>query len=211
MNIKSFVFSPFQVNTYIINDSTNECVIIDPACYDPEEQKQLKEYIASNQLTPKHLLFTHCHLDHVFGSAFVSKLFQLDASAHKNEEFNNQNAIHAAAMYGVRMDHPAPINIYLDESDSVRFGNSRLNILFIPGHTAGSLLYFNEKENFIISGDVLFQGSIGRTDLPGGDYSALISGIKSKLFKFKDEMIVYPGHNESTTIGNEKRFNPFLS
>jgi hydroxyacylglutathione hydrolase len=159
MNIQTFVFSPFEVNTYIIHNRTGECVIIDPACYFPSEQKKLTDYIDNNALKPLHLLFTHCHLDHVFGSAFVSSRYNLDPKAHKNEESNNKNAVHAAHLYGIDMKEPAVLKTFIDEQDQIRFGQSELNILYIPGHTAGSLLFYCQTNKFVISGDVLFEGN----------------------------------------------------
>jgi glyoxylase-like metal-dependent hydrolase (beta-lactamase superfamily II) len=210
MKIQTLVFSPFQVNTYIISDPTGECVIIDPACYFPEEQKRLTDYISSKGLKPVRFLLTHCHLDHVFGSAFVQNTYRLDPNAHRDEVSNNNNATHAAQLYGVEMKEPAPVNSFIDENTTIRFGNSELKVFHIPGHTAGSLVYYNEDEQFAIVGDVLFDGSIGRTDLPGGNYDALISGIKEKLFNLHNNTKVYPGHGQATTIGKEKSSNPFL-
>ena len=210
MKIHTLVFSPFQVNTYIISDPSGECVIIDPACYFPEEQKRLTDYISSEGLIPVRFVLTHCHLDHVFGSAFVQNTYNLDPIAHRDEVSNNNNATHAAQLYGVEMKEPAPIIAFVDENTTIRFGNSELKIFHIPGHTAGSLVYYNEEDQFAIVGDVLFDGSIGRTDLPGGNFDALISGIKEKLFKLHNNTKVYPGHGLPTTIGKEKSSNPFL-
>jgi hydroxyacylglutathione hydrolase len=211
MKIQTFVFSPFEVNTYVIYDQTGECVIIDPACYDNGEQTQLTEFISENHLKPVHLLFTHCHLDHVFGSAFVSNRYHLEPSAHKNEESNNTNAVHAARLYGINMEAPVALKSFIDEQNQIRYGQSVLNIFFIPGHTAGSLLFYNLLEKFVISGDVLFDGSIGRTDLPGGNFESLITGIREKLFSLPDDIVVYPGHGHTTTIGKERKSNPFFN
>ncbi len=210
MEIFTLVFSPFEVNTYVISDPSGECVIIDPACNNKEEQTYFYRFINEKNLKPRHLLQTHCHLDHVFGSAFVCSTFLLEPEAHSDEEFNNQNAVNAAKIYGIKMQTPHPINKYLDEKNTIKFGNSELKILHIPGHTAGSLLFYNETEKLIIAGDVLFNGSIGRTDLPGGNYELLISGINDKLMQLPEDTVVYPGHGETTTIGKEKKTNPYL-
>jgi hydroxyacylglutathione hydrolase len=211
MKIQTFIFSPFEVNTYIIYDKNGECVIIDPACYHPNEEQLLIKFIEDHKLKPVHLLFTHCHLDHVFGSAFVSSQFNLEPKAHKNEEFNNSNTVLAAQMYGLKMNTPPPLKSFIDDQNTIRFGNSELKIIFIPGHTTGSLLYYSDMENFVIAGDVLFDGSIGRTDLPGGNFDMLITGIKDKLFNLPPNTIVYPGHGPDTTIDKEKRTNPFFN
>jgi hydroxyacylglutathione hydrolase len=211
MKVHLLTFSPFEVNTYIVSDKSKECVIIDPACYNKEEEEYLTNYISFNNLKPVRLIQTHCHLDHVFGNKFVCDTYQLKTEASKEEEFNLNNAEHAAKLYGVEMKKPYPIETFIKEGDTVKFGFSQLNVLHVPGHTAGSLVYYSEKDNFAIVGDVLFKGSIGRTDLPGGDYETLISQIKAKLLNFDKDMIVYSGHGPETTIGDERGNNPFLS
>ncbi len=210
MQIKRFTFSPFQINTYIVFDQSKECVIIDPGCYNDTECQQLANYISENNLKPVRILQTHCHLDHVFGSKFVCESYNLEPEAHKEEVLNNDYASDAAELYGLTMEEPYPLKHFLTEADKITFGNSELKILHIPGHTAGSLVYYSLEHNFALAGDVLFKGSIGRTDLPGGDYRTLVAGIKEKFFNLPDAMTVYPGHGEATTIGEEKRLNPFV-
>ncbi len=211
MQVHRLVFSPFEVNTYIITDKSKECIIIDPACNNKQEQEYLIQFLKENNLKPVKLLNTHCHLDHVFGNKFVSDTFNLETEAHKEEDFNIKNAVNAGRMYGVQMEEPYPIKTYLKEGDKIKFGFSELKMLHVPGHTAGSLVFYNEADKFAVVGDVLFNGSIGRTDLPGGDYDTLISGIKSKLFNLDNDTIVYSGHGIETSIGKEKASNPFLS
>lgn len=210
MEIKRIIFSPFEVNTYIIYDKSNDCVIIDPACNNKQEQKYLLKFLEDNRLKPVKLLNTHCHLDHVFGNKFVSDTFDLETEAHKEEEFNISNVTNAARLYGIQTDAPPPIKVFIKEGDDIKFGHSELKILQVPGHTAGSLVFVSKEDNFAVVGDVLFKGSIGRTDLPGGDYDTLISNIKTKLFNLPDDMIIYPGHGGETSIGFEKRYNPFV-
>jgi hydroxyacylglutathione hydrolase len=210
MQIKRFTFSPFEINTYILYDKSNECVIIDPGCYNKQEQNYLNEFISTNKLKPVKLLNTHCHLDHVFGNKFICDTFNLETEAHKDEEFNISNALNAANLYGVKMDAPYPLKHFLIESDKISFGFSELDVLHVPGHSAGSLVFYNKENTFIIAGDVLFKGNIGRTDLPGGNYETLISQIQTKLFKLPDHVTVYPGHGPETSIGYEKEFNPFV-
>ncbi len=211
MKVHRLVFSPFEVNTYIVTDKSKECIIIDPACNNKQEQGYLVQFIKENGLKPVKLLNTHCHLDHVFGNKFVSDTFNLETEAHKEEDFNMKNAVNAGRMYGIQMEEPYPIKTYLKEGDKIKFGFSELNTLHVPGHSAGSMVFYNEADKFAIVGDVLFNGSIGRTDLPGGDYDTLISGIKSKLFKLDNDTTVYSGHGPETGIGKEKTSNPFLS
>lgn len=210
MKIHHLVFSPFEVNTYIVADKSKECVIIDPACNNKQEQEYLLKFIKENNLKPVKLLNTHCHLDHVFGNKFVCDTFNLETEASKDEEFNLDNAANAAKLYGVQMEEPYPIKKYIKEGEKIKFGFSELDILHIPGHTSGSLVFHSVDEKFAIAGDVLFNGSIGRTDLPGGNYETLIYQIKLKLFNLDDDTDIYPGHGPQTTVGNEKTDNPFL-
>lgn len=210
MQIKKFIFSPFEVNTYILYDKSKKCIIIDPACNNKQEQDFLLKFINENRLKPVKLINTHCHLDHVFGNKFIADTFNLETEASKDEEFNISNAHNAANLYGIKMDAPYPIKKYLKEGDKISFGFSELSILHVPGHTAGSLVFLSSEDKFIIAGDVLFKGSIGRTDLPGGDYDTLISQIKIKLFTLSEDIVVYPGHGPETEIGIEKQTNPFF-
>jgi len=210
MQVHRLIFSPFEVNTYIISDKSKECIIIDPACYNKQEQEYLLKFLKENDLKPVKLLNTHCHLDHVFGNKFVSDTFNIKAEAHKEEDYNIGNALTAASIYGLDMDEPYPINKYLKEGGVIKFGFSELQILHVPGHSSGSLVFYNEKDKFAIVGDVLFNNSIGRTDLPGGDYDTLITQIKTKLFKLSEDTTAYPGHGVATSIGKERKTNPFL-
>ncbi len=210
MKIQRLTFSPFEVNTYILYDKSKECIIIDPACNNKQEQNFLLNFLKENNLKPVRLINTHCHLDHVFGNKFVADTFKLETEAHKDEQFNIENAFSAANLYGITMEKPYPIKKFLSEGEKIKFGYSELNILHVPGHTAGSLVFYNESEKFAIVGDVLFKGSIGRTDLPGGDYDTLISQIKTKLFNLPNDIKVYPGHGPETDIGTEKNTNPFF-
>jgi len=210
MQIKKFIFSPFEVNTYILYDKSKECIIIDPACNNKQEQDFLLNFINENRLKPVKLINTHCHLDHVFGNKFIADTFNLETEASKDEEFNISNAHNAANLYGIKMDAPYPIKKYLKEGNKISFGFSELSILHVPGHTTGSLVFLSSEDKFVIAGDVLFKGSIGRTDLPGGNYDTLISQIKAKLFTLPEDIVVYPGHGPETNIGIEKQTNPFF-
>lgn len=208
--IKSFTFNPIQENTYILYNEHNECIIIDPGCYDDTEKSELLSFIKGNKLVPKVLLNTHCHLDHVFGNKWVAEEFQLDLNIHPLEELVLQMAPTAGLMYNLPFDNYTEKLIFLEEGDTIMLGEDELKVILAPGHSPGSICFYCEKQHFIIGGDVLFKNSIGRTDLPGGSYEDLIRHIKSKLFLLPDEVIVYSGHGPATTIGDEKKYNPFL-
>ena len=210
IQISSFAFNPFQENTYVLYDETKESIIIDPGCYTPLEQAELSTFIENEGLKPVRLILTHCHIDHILGCKYISERYKLVSEANKIEMPVFQNAERAAAIFGIRLEKPPAPGKFIDEKDVIKFGNSSLEILFTPGHSPGSLCFYNNEQKFVIGGDVLFHGSIGRTDLPGGNFDTLISSIKEKLFSLDDDVTVYPGHGQETTIGFEKANNPFL-
>ncbi len=204
-------FNPFQENTYLLYDDSRECIIIDPGMYHESERRILVNKITELKLTPVRLINTHCHLDHIFGNRFVADQYDLGLEIHKEELAVLEQAPVAAALFGVPYPDPSPRpTAYLSEQDKVRFGNTELEILFVPGHSPASLAFYSRADGWVIGGDVLFQGSIGRTDLPGGDYHTLIRSIHDQLLPLGDEVIVYPGHGPETTIGTERRSNSFL-
>ena len=210
IRVDSFGFNPFQENTYILSDETKECVIIDPGCYDQQERRILTDFITNEKLFPVRILNTHCHIDHVLGNHFVTEKYKLGVEIHTNEIPILKSLMQVAQMYGVPAeDSPDPTG-FLEEGNTIKFGNSVLDILFTPGHSPGSITFYNKADRFVISGDVLFFQSIGRTDLPGGDFDTLIQSIKEKLFPLGDDVKVYSGHGPSTMIGFEKKNNPFL-
>ena len=212
MNIKIFTFNQFFENTFIISDSTNECIIIDPGCYDKNEKQILQDYILSNNLVPTRLINTHCHIDHILGNNFVSKTWDLELETHHKDIDLLKNSKNIANLYGFVNYENSPItNKFLVEGDIIEFGKSKLEVLFTPGHAPGHISLYSKNENFIISGDVLFNNSIGRTDLPGGNYNTLIDTIKSKFLCLDDSTVVYCGHGPSTTVGKERVNNPFLN
>jgi hydroxyacylglutathione hydrolase len=211
ITVHFFTFSPIGENTYILFDETGQCVIIDPGCYDDRERTELANFIKNKKLTPVKLLNTHCHLDHVFGNAFVAKTYQLKVEAHRNEIPVLDAFLRSAAMYGMNAEPSPDIAVFLDEGDVITFGNSSLEILFTPGHSPGSITFYNREQQFMISGDVLFYGSVGRSDLPGGNHNILIDSIKQKLLPLGDGFKVYSGHGPATTIGFERVNNPFLT
>jgi glyoxylase-like metal-dependent hydrolase (beta-lactamase superfamily II) len=210
LKVKIFTFNPFAENTYVVYDETKECAIIDPGCMDKREQEELENFILNYGLKPVYLLNTHCHLDHVYGNAFTVRTWSLELYAHKLEEQNIRTAAVASDLYGIQAPEPFEIKYYLNHGDEIAFGNSRLKVLFCPGHAAGHVVFYSEKDNVIIGGDVLFRDSIGRVDLPGGDYATLVNSIRNQLFVLPDDIVVYPGHGPQTTLGYEKKYNVFL-
>jgi glyoxylase-like metal-dependent hydrolase (beta-lactamase superfamily II) len=210
LKIKSFEFSPIQENTYIVYNEFNDCAIIDPGCYFDDEKDALLQYIDRMGLKPRMLLNTHCHLDHVFGNKFISEQFGLTLHIHENEKPVLAFAPASGLMYNMPFDNYSGDLIFLKEHDSIKLGEDELKVLLTPGHSPGSLSYYCEKEKFVISGDVLFFRSIGRTDLPLGDHETLIRSIRQQLFVLPDDTKVYSGHGQPTTIGDEKKENPFF-
>lgn len=211
LTIKQFTFSPVQENTYILFNEDKECIIIDPGCYSSQERNQLKDYVVEHGLLPKYLLNTHCHLDHIFGNRFVASTFGLVLHIHPNEEKVLSMGPTFGDMWGLPFQNYEGDLVFLKEGDTIQLGNDLLEILEAPGHSPGSICFYNSKQQFIIGGDVLFNGSIGRTDLPMGDFDTLINSIRTKLWPLPDEVVVYSGHGSTTTIGKEKRSNPFLT
>ncbi len=210
LTIKSFEFSPIQENTYILYNELNECVIIDPGCYFDDEKEELARFIQEMDLRPVMLLNTHCHLDHVFGNKFIADKFNLKLHIHKYEKQVLEFAPVSGLTYNMPFDNYTGELIFLKENDMVSLGNDQLKILFTPGHSPGSVSFYCEKQGFVISGDVLFYRSIGRTDLPGGDHQTLLSSIETRLLVLPAETEIYSGHGPATNIGDEKKYNPFL-
>jgi len=211
ITIRKFVFNPFMENTYLLYDDTKEAVIFDPGCYEDYEKEELKSFVLDNQLTVKHLYNTHCHIDHVFGNQFIIDEFKIPFSIHK-ADLETLRAVKAyAPNYGFMHYQEAEPDGFLEEGDVITFGNSSLEVLFLPGHAPGHVAFISKEQNFCISGDVLFDGSIGRTDLPGGDFDTLIKSIQNKLFKLDSEMVVYSGHGNDTTLEKEMKTNPFCA
>lgn len=208
--VHSFTFNDFQENTYIIYDESGECVIIDPGCSTKREEDELVQFIENNSLTPVRLLNTHCHIDHILGNKFVADKYNLPLEIHKGELIMLQNGTTVAKMYGIPyMPSPMPKG-FLKEGEMISFGKTIMEILFTPGHSPASICFYQRSEKWIIAGDVLFFESIGRTDLPGGDHATLINSIAKNLMVLDDDIVIYPGHGPSTTIGHEREFNPFL-
>ena len=211
IHIKKFTFNPFQVNTFVLYDDTGECAIIDASCYEKSEKKELAAFIKENNLTPVLQLLTHCHIDHMLGSRFVSKTYKLKPLTHKDSLPFLENSKEYGKVFGFDVDKPVMPSEFLEEGDMIEFGNQELKVIHTPGHAAGSLCFYHEPEKFVIVGDVLFQNSVGRTDLPTGDHDLLIKSILQKLLVLPDDTTVYPGHGPATSIQEEKTGNPFLT
>ena len=210
--VVSFTFNAFQEKTYVVYETVSKAAIIfDPGCYSTAEEQQLVETIKDLELNPIQLINTHCHLDHVFGNAFVAKQFGLELGIHRLELDILQSAPFLTKAYGLPEMAPSPTpGYYLEEGEEVTLGQATFSLLLTPGHSPGSLCFYNAEDGYLIAGDVLFAGSIGRTDLPGGDYDTLMGSLHGKVMQLPDETVVYPGHGEPTTVGKERSDNPFL-
>ncbi|MBE9491531.1 MAG: MBL fold metallo-hydrolase [Bacteroidetes bacterium] len=210
IKIERFIFNLFEVNTYVLYDETKESVIIDPGCYESAEQNRLKKFIEEKGLKPVRLLNTHTHIDHILGNQFIVNQYNIKLEIHeKGLIFLNKLPVTAVG-FGMIVDEvPQPGN-FIKNGDIIKFGNSRLKVLYTPGHADGSVCFYNEEQKFVIVGDVLFNQSIGRTDLPTGDFDLLNKSIEEELFTLPDDVIVYPGHGPETTIGFEKINNPYV-
>ena len=211
IDVVRLTFNAFQENTYLVFDDTGECIIFDPGCSDADENAELSRVISERGLRPVRLINTHCHLDHIFGNKFVAETWGLGLETHQGEEVVLERGLRSAQMYGFPDFQESPMpSVHLNEGDTVSFGNTTLEILFTPGHSPASICFYNREQNFLIAGDVLFQGSIGRTDLPGGNYDTLMKSIETRLLTLPDHVEVFPGHGPSTTIGVERKQNPFI-
>ncbi len=208
--IKVFVFNPFQENTFLLYDESNECIIIDAGCNEEHEFKELDSYITENNLTLKLIINTHCHIDHIMGNAYLVDKYNVLSIAHKEDMPLLERSNDMAMAFGFNIQEPPTPSQFVNEGDEIKFGNTILKVKHVPGHSPGSIALYNEKEQFVIVGDVLFKGGIGRTDLPGGDYDTLIASINNKLFTLNGDVVVYSGHGESTTIAHEKNTNPYF-
>lgn len=209
--VKTFVFNDFQINTCLIIGNKNSCIIVDPGCYSQSEKDHLLKFISDNNLKPIMLVNTHAHVDHVLGNAFVKQHFDIPFYCNKKDEALLKSSTEQGIMFGFNAEPSPNIEFDITENDTLTIDGQTLEIFEVPGHSPGSIAIFSKDDGFIIAGDVLFKNSIGRTDLPGGDYNTLIASINNKLMPLDDGTIVYAGHGPATTIGNEKSTNPFLN
>ena len=211
MQVKVLTFNPVEENTYVLYNDENECIIVDPGCYFDHEKEELTGFIKSSNLKPVMLLNTHCHLDHVFGNKFISEQYGLVLHIHPLEEQMLKMAPASGLMYNLPFDNYNGQLKFLNEGDVLKLGEDELQVLLTPGHSPGSICFYNMKDSFIIGGDVLFRESIGRTDLPLGNHEHLLTSIRNKLFSLPPEVKVFSGHGPETTIGHEQKHNPFLA
>jgi hydroxyacylglutathione hydrolase len=211
IQIQTFTFNPFSENTYVVFDQTGEGVVIDPGCYDAQEKAALAKFIEDEGIKIKYLLNTHCHIDHVLGNDFVKEKYKVPFLIHAKEEPVLKSVKAYAPSYGFAQYHEALPDQFLKEDDKVSFGNCVFQVLFLPGHAPGHIGFYQRESKSLFSGDVLFEGSIGRTDLPGGDFNTLIKSIHQKIFTLPDDVTVYAGHGDPTTVGEEKASNPFCA
>ncbi|MGM9511588.1 MBL fold metallo-hydrolase [Larkinella sp. GY13] len=210
IRIQAFTFNALAENTYVLYDETREAVIIDPGCYDQQEKDILTDFIAQNGLKPVKLLNTHAHIDHVLGNAFVKRKYGVELYLHESDLPVLKSAQILAQHYGFRAYEPTEADQWLEAGQTVSFGNSELEVRFVPGHAPGHVAFVGHADRFVIGGDVLFRGSVGRTDFPLSDFDTLVHSIHTQLYTLPDDYTVYPGHMGTTTIGQEKRTNPFV-
>ncbi|CAG5069458.1 Hydroxyacylglutathione hydrolase GloC [Dyadobacter sp. CECT 9623] len=210
VQVKSFVFNPFSENTYLIHDATGEAVIIDPGCSDKAELAAVESYVEANSLKPVYVINTHAHIDHVLGIAALKRKYDIPFALHQLDEPLLKAVKTYASNYGFHGFDEPEIDSYLKEGEVFQFGETALEIIFVPGHAPGHVAFVNHAQRFVIGGDVLFRLSIGRTDLPGGNHATLLESIRTKIFTLPDDYTVYAGHMEPTTVGFEKKNNPFF-
>lgn len=213
MKIRQFTFNLFQENTYVVYDeNSSDCAIIDPGCYYPEEEKTLVNFLNNNNLVPSKVLYTHCHLDHSFGSKFLAEQYPSIAFyGDAKEQYYIDNSEEQSIMFGIGIQRPPSISHYVYEGEKITIGNSQFQVLETPGHSIGGVCYYCESKKVLFCGDSLFAGSIGRTDLYGGNYQLLIQSIKTKILSLPDDVTIYCGHGYATTVEEEKHGNPYIS
>ena len=211
MEIFKLVFSPIQVNTYVLADKSGDCAIIDCGCYDKNEFKTLVSFIDLKKLKPVLVLNTHCHLDHIFGNEFIKEKYNLSPWSGEAEEANRKNAAGHALLFGLTMGVPPEPAGFITDLQKIEFGENTLLALHVPGHAPGSFAFYSQSGGCVFTGDALFSGSIGRTDLPGGSFETLLKSIKSRLLTLPGDTVVYSGHGPETTIEREKNTNQYLT
>lgn len=210
LSVQSFTFNPFQENTFVLSNERKDCFIIDPGCAERYEKEELLNYLQSNQLNPIRLINTHGHIDHIMGNQFIFDHFNLKPQIHQADLKTLQQAPEYAHLYGINIEPSPEPEVFLKGGENIRLGENKFDLVFVPGHSPGHIALICHDEKVVIGGDVLFEGSIGRTDLPGGDMDTLLKSIKDEFFSLPDDYTVYSGHGNKTTIGKERKSNPFL-
>lgn len=212
LEVKKFTFNPFQENTYVVYSENGDAVIIDPGCYERHEEQELMHFLEEKQLSVHALLNTHAHIDHVLGNAFVKKQFDVPFYLHKEDQVTLSSVANYAHIYGFEGYLVSPVaDVLLEGGEQLIFGSITFDVYFTPGHAPGHVVFYNAENNFVINGDVLFNGSFGRVDLPGGNLEILKKSIYETLFQFPEETVVYCGHGPETTVGREKISNYILN
>ena len=211
LKLHAFAFNPFSENTYLISNAASQCWIVDPGMSNATEESAFFDYIEEQGLQPQAIINTHAHLDHIFGVQTVKKKYGVQFGIHRDEQLILQNAPYGAAMFGFQFPEVPVQDFFIEEGKSLALGDADIvEVILTPGHSPGSVCFYSEKDGWLIGGDVLFAGSIGRTDLPGGHHETLLKSIEQKLMVLPDNVTVYPGHGPHTTIAAERRSNPFL-
>lgn len=212
MKLVRFGFSLFGINTYlVVDEATRKCAVVDPGMIGPDEENALVDYIERNKLRVVDVINTHLHVDHAIGDKFVAEKFRVPVLGHKRDESLGARLQEQAEMFGMREKlDSVSLTSYLEDGDRVSIGDGELEVLHVPGHSPGSIALYDPQGHWVIVGDALFAGSIGRTDLPGGDYATLVGAINDRLMALPDDTAVYPGHGPATTIGQERKYNPYL-
>lgn len=210
LQVQKFTFNPFSENTYVLYNQSRQCWIIDPGMSNEIEEKEIIDFIEKNHLIPQQIINTHAHIDHILGINFLKEKYQIPFGMYNEEQFILDNAMTSALMFGIPMKATPKADFYIMENEPMQLGDDTLEVRFAPGHSPGSIVFYNREEKWLIGGDVLFQGSIGRTDLPKGDFATLEKSIKEQLYTLPDDTKVYSGHGIETTIGDEKWSNPFV-
>lgn len=210
LRVVSFTFNPFQENTYLIINDKKECLIIDPGMYGEQERKTFSDYLQVNQLIPKMIINTHAHIDHILSVQWLKAKYGIPFGMHRSDLPVLNNAAGSALLFGLEFEGTPTVDFFIEDKKNFIWGHEKLEVRLTPGHSPGSIIFYSSPYKFIISGDVLFQGSIGRSDLPGGDFNALIKSIREQLYTLPDPTLIYPGHGAITQIGQEKISNPFV-
>lgn len=211
IHVRKFIVNPIEENSYLVYDETGECMIIDAGFYYPEEKDIVTRFIAENNLHLVTLVNTHCHFDHVMGVEFLRQRYNVPFICHREDNFWLTRVSEQSAFFGIEMENLLPADGFIAEGEILRIGDSELSVLHVSGHSPGHIVFYASKERFLLAGDVLFAGSIGRTDLPGGNFKQLVRNIHEKLMILPEDTVIYSGHGHETTIGFEKANNPFLS
>lgn len=210
MEFKTFFFNALRTCCYLAYDQTGHCIIIDPGCFGPTEEQRLAGYIRNNNLTPLYIVNTHCHFDHLMGLDFIRKTYNIPLRMHPFELGNLERAANYARLFGFNIIQPRSDYTALSDGEVLTFGHSELKVIHTPGHSPGSVCLYGSRDAVLFTGDVLFAGSVGRTDLPGGDYDQLMESLSGKIGVLPPETRIYPGHGPSSTLAGEFAVNPYL-